>query len=113
MGLQKGSQRLWVAFQHYGSIRDVFVPCKRDGGGNAFGFVRFSDVDDVRSWEEMLSGMVLDGARIRVNAARFPEYGQKTDSGSSHKEKPAQVGDVHKSPKEGFGTRGRGLGTEQ
>ncbi|KAJ0610889.1 putative RNA recognition motif domain, nucleotide-binding alpha-beta plait domain superfamily [Helianthus annuus] len=71
------SQRLWKAFQHHGFIRDAYVAYKRDGGGNAFGFVRFSDVDDVRIWEKRLNETVIDGAKVSVNMARFTTIGKQ------------------------------------
>ncbi|MFS7975112.1 putative RNA recognition motif domain, nucleotide-binding alpha-beta plait domain superfamily [Helianthus anomalus] len=39
------TQKLWEAFQQFENLEDAFVPFKRDGSGNKFGFLRFSDIE--------------------------------------------------------------------
>ncbi|KAJ0575052.1 putative RNA recognition motif domain, nucleotide-binding alpha-beta plait domain superfamily [Helianthus annuus] len=69
------STRLWQAFFPLGNLGNAFIPKKRDGAGNRFGFIRLKEVEDVEMWLEKLKTVTIDGAIIGVNVARFTRDG--------------------------------------
>ncbi|KAJ0919969.1 putative RNA recognition motif domain, nucleotide-binding alpha-beta plait domain superfamily [Helianthus annuus] len=69
--------KLWKAFQQFSNLEDAFVPKKRDGAGNCFGFIRFSGVEDVEEWERKLQGVKMEGVVVGVNIARFTRFKNK------------------------------------
>ncbi|KAJ0548186.1 putative RNA recognition motif domain, nucleotide-binding alpha-beta plait domain superfamily [Helianthus annuus] len=78
-------ERLWAAFQHFENLEDVFVPRKKDGAGNRFGFIRFKDVTNPEDWLTHLAGTKVDGALVGINTARFNRDGSKPGGSSDHR----------------------------
>ncbi|KAI3745347.1 hypothetical protein L1987_58458 [Smallanthus sonchifolius] len=70
------SIRLWRAFEPFENLEDAFVPQKRDGAGNSFGFIRFSGVSDVSKWVSDLKEVDVDGARLGINVAKYSRDGR-------------------------------------
>lgn len=52
-----GEEDLWREFMKWGSVREVFIPQKKDKYGRRFGFVRFKAVDNVKWLEDQLGSM--------------------------------------------------------
>ncbi|MFS7973280.1 putative RNA-directed DNA polymerase [Helianthus anomalus] len=69
--------KLWDVFRDFDNLEDAFVPKKKDGAGNLFGFIRFSGVQDAGEWVKVLQGRKLDGAVLAVSTARFDRDGSK------------------------------------
>ncbi|MFS7985137.1 putative nucleotide-binding alpha-beta plait domain superfamily, RNA-binding domain superfamily [Helianthus anomalus] len=67
-----------------GNLGDAFVPKKRDGAGNRFGFIRLKEVDDVDRWLVKLKTMTIDGAILVVNVARFSREGPAIRESLAH-----------------------------
>lgn len=64
-------EMLYKRFNDIGRVRDVFIPRKRDGRGNKYGFVRFgADVDSSRI-EEDLNKVWFGSFKMRANKAKF------------------------------------------
>jgi hypothetical protein len=62
---------LWPKFAHFGRVREVYIPEKRDKQGRRFGFVKYRDVRDVREQLELVSDIWIGTYKLRVNQARF------------------------------------------
>lgn len=72
---------MWIHFQRFGKVIDVFVPAKRSKQGKKFGFVKYKDV---RNLEDMLTSiravavgadkLLVHEARFRRNEVRKPNY---------------------------------------
>ncbi|MFS7920085.1 putative RNA recognition motif domain, nucleotide-binding alpha-beta plait domain superfamily [Helianthus anomalus] len=73
------TERLWEAFAHLDNFRDAFVPYKKDGRGNGFGFVRFSDARNLEEHMGKLRDVRIDGAVIGVSVAKFRRDGIKVE----------------------------------
>ncbi|KAJ0874585.1 putative RNA-directed DNA polymerase [Helianthus annuus] len=71
--------RLWKAFGHLDVLEDVFVPNKRDGAGNKFGFLKLFRIRDVNYWIATLKEVRIDGAVINVELAKFNRDGSKAE----------------------------------
>ncbi|KAJ0483071.1 putative RNA recognition motif domain, nucleotide-binding alpha-beta plait domain superfamily [Helianthus annuus] len=80
------STKLWKAFDFLENLGDAFVPNKRDGAGNFFGFIRLKRVTNGEEWLDLLNKVTIDGAKLGVNIARFNRDGssvQKSHTGTS------------------------------
>lgn len=63
-------------FSEFGKIVDVFVSKKkRKSNSLAFGFVRFSKLEDARRAVEKLDGHEIKGLKIKVSMARYDKGG--------------------------------------
>ncbi|WJX11204.1 hypothetical protein P8452_01842 [Trifolium repens] len=62
---------LWSLFAKHGRIGEVYVPQKRDKGGNRFGFVKFKEVKNLEALSERLEDIWLGSYKLRVNLALF------------------------------------------
>ncbi|KAJ0606161.1 putative RNA recognition motif domain, nucleotide-binding alpha-beta plait domain superfamily [Helianthus annuus] len=71
------TEKLWAAFEHFDNLEDSFVPFKRDGVGNKFGFLRFSGIDCSDEWIEKLKMVSIGGAILGVKLAKFNRDGSK------------------------------------
>ncbi|MCI27976.1 hypothetical protein A2U01_0049176, partial [Trifolium medium] len=65
------AKALFNAFYHYGDIKEVVIPAKKDKGGRRFGFARFDRVEDPRQFEYELDTMIIGREKISVNLSRF------------------------------------------
>jgi len=52
-----GEHDIWKIFQRWGRVEEVFISKKLNRWGNKFGFVRFSDVKNVRKLESELDSI--------------------------------------------------------
>ncbi|GAU45752.1 hypothetical protein TSUD_286130 [Trifolium subterraneum] len=76
-----GAKAMFNAFLHYGDIKEVVIPAKRDKGGQRFRFARFDRVDDLREFEYMLDNIIIGRDKISVNVSRFKRsYGNKSSN---------------------------------
>ncbi|KAK1406889.1 hypothetical protein QVD17_38498 [Tagetes erecta] len=73
---------VWDEFQHFHNLVDVFIPDKKDSWGRTFGFLRFVDVPDPLVFLEKLSGVEVDGRKIRIGVSK---RGREEASGGSVK----------------------------
>lgn len=55
-------------FRLFGKLSKVVILTKCDRIGHRFGFAGFLEVSDVRSLEEALGGIVINGVCLRLNA---------------------------------------------
>ncbi|MCH98559.1 hypothetical protein A2U01_0019564 [Trifolium medium] len=66
-----GAKAMLNIFQKYGNIIEVVIPVKKDKGGRRFGFARFVDVRDSRSFGMYLDTIIIGRDKISVNLSRF------------------------------------------
>ncbi|MCH97841.1 hypothetical protein A2U01_0018837, partial [Trifolium medium] len=66
-----GAKALFNVFHHYGDIKEVVIPVKKDKGGRRFGFARFDRVVDPRQFEHELDTILFGRDKISVNLSRF------------------------------------------
>ncbi|XP_057418659.1 uncharacterized protein LOC130712860 [Lotus japonicus] len=62
---------MWRIFQDWGRVWEVFIPNKRDKGGNRFGFVRFSDVTEPSLLARKLDKVFIGNMKLFVNIPKF------------------------------------------
>jgi RNA recognition motif-containing protein len=79
-------------FESYGEVTEVFVPNKVDKWGRKFGFVKFSEVEDVVELESRLEEVWLWKVRLKVNKARFGREESKGDGEGSSRGAVARGG---------------------
>ncbi|PNX69706.1 hypothetical protein L195_g056867, partial [Trifolium pratense] len=65
------AKALFNTFHHYGDIKEVVIPAKRDKGGRKFGFARFDQVKEPRQLECELDNIIIGRDKISVNLSRF------------------------------------------
>ncbi|GJR70552.1 RNA-directed DNA polymerase, eukaryota [Tanacetum coccineum] len=68
---------LWKTFAKYGRITDVYMAKNPTINGKAFGFARFTNVQNLKSFETTLNSIVIGTHHLKVNIARF----QRVDRG--------------------------------
>ncbi|GJR98344.1 RNA-directed DNA polymerase, eukaryota [Tanacetum coccineum] len=73
---------LWTLFAPYGNVVDVYVARKRDSHGNRFGFVRFTDVEDIQGMETKLGTILIGSFKLRANLAKFKRNLAKLEGAS-------------------------------
>jgi hypothetical protein len=66
-----GAKAMLNVFQNYGNIIEVVIPAKKDKRGRRFGFARFVNVRDTRSFGLYLDTIIIGRDKIRVNLPRF------------------------------------------
>lgn len=66
-----GLKELWEIFFTRGSVRDVYIPPKRDKNGKKFGFVKFKDIHTNQEMQSRLSDLWIRTFKIMINLARF------------------------------------------
>ncbi|KAJ0621597.1 putative RNA recognition motif domain, nucleotide-binding alpha-beta plait domain superfamily [Helianthus annuus] len=76
------TQKLWESFQHFENLEDAFVPFKKDGAGNKFVFLRFSEVGCPVSWADNLKDSKVGDAIVEVKPSKFNRDGSKASSPS-------------------------------
>ncbi|GKE24189.1 RNA-directed DNA polymerase, eukaryota [Tanacetum coccineum] len=74
---------LWVMFERYGAVVDVYLATKRTKLVTRFGFVRFLNVNNIGSFELQLKGICIGGIKMIVNIAKYDKHGAKMDSRSN------------------------------
>ncbi|GJS34667.1 RNA-directed DNA polymerase, eukaryota [Tanacetum coccineum] len=62
---------LWKTFAKYGRITDVYMAKNPTINGKAFGFARFINVQNLKSFETTLNSIVIGTHHLKVNIARF------------------------------------------
>ncbi|PWA81363.1 RNA-directed DNA polymerase, eukaryota [Artemisia annua] len=62
---------LWKTFAKYGRISDVYIAKKKTLTGKTFGFARFTDVQNPKTFESTLNSITVGTQRISVNIARY------------------------------------------
>ncbi|KAK6129156.1 hypothetical protein DH2020_037088 [Rehmannia glutinosa] len=77
-----GSADLKEVFSRYGTVKDIFIPNKRDKLGKKFGFVRFSRVKDDKETVKALEGIWIGSFKLRVN---IPKYNRNNGKQSEKK----------------------------
>ncbi|GLT97296.1 hypothetical protein SLE2022_148690 [Rubroshorea leprosula] len=65
--------KMWVTFAKYGRVLAIYSPQRRSKSGNRFGFVRFLDVKWVKELETQLDQIWIEGRKLWVNVAKYPE----------------------------------------
>nr|GEY43323.1 RNA-directed DNA polymerase, eukaryota [Tanacetum cinerariifolium] len=71
---------LWKTFAKYGRITDVYIAKKPTINEKAFGFARFINVQNLRSFETTLNSIVISTYHLKVNIARFQRVTKPTSS---------------------------------
>ncbi|GAU23839.1 hypothetical protein TSUD_380010 [Trifolium subterraneum] len=66
-----GAKSLFNAFHHYGDIKEVVIPAKRDKGGKRFGFACFDRVNDPGLFATELDTIIIGRNKISMNLSRF------------------------------------------
>lgn len=66
-----GAIEMHRAFEYYGNVVDVVIPQKRNKRGKRFGFVRFREVEDPRTFAIKLDNIIIGAKKIHVNIPRF------------------------------------------
>ncbi|GLT87925.1 hypothetical protein SLE2022_059760 [Rubroshorea leprosula] len=64
---------MWSTFGKYGRIISIYSPQRRSKNGGRFGFVRFLEVRNVMELESQLDQIRIEGRKIWVNLAKYPE----------------------------------------
>ncbi|GKV29201.1 hypothetical protein SLEP1_g38147 [Rubroshorea leprosula] len=64
---------MWKTFGKYGRIFAIYSPERRSRNGGRFGFVRFLDVKNSKDLERQLDQIRVEGRKIWVNLAKYPE----------------------------------------
>ncbi|KAL3024266.1 hypothetical protein AAZX31_04G110500 [Glycine max] len=64
---------LWRHFSHWGELKEIFIPNRRNREGKRYGFARFKGVGDRRSVEKELDNSFIRGLKLHVN---IPKYGR-------------------------------------
>lgn len=105
-------ENLRAKLQEIESVRDLFIPQRRDKKGKRFGFVRFGRDIDIRGVEDKLNNIWFDSFKLRENISKFSKDLGKTsakDGGTSRFEVThSAFREDNKSYKEAF--RGRLIG---
>ncbi|CAK8570132.1 unnamed protein product [Lathyrus sativus] len=75
------AEMIFNLFREYDNVKEVVIPPKRNKLGKRFGFVRFTDIDDVRVLALKLDNIFIDSVKIHANIPRFPrlDKGNKGD----------------------------------
>ncbi|GKV51195.1 hypothetical protein SLEP1_g57866 [Rubroshorea leprosula] len=64
---------MWSTFRRFGRVIAIYSPLKRNKSGSRFGFVRFLDVKNEKELERQLDQIRIEGRKIWVNVAKYPE----------------------------------------
>ncbi|GAU26825.1 hypothetical protein TSUD_289300 [Trifolium subterraneum] len=78
-----GARAMFNAFHHYGEVKDVVIPAKRDKGGKRFGFARFDRVVDSREFEHTLDQIIIGRDKISAKIAGENSYAQAVRTGEA------------------------------
>ncbi|KAL8536824.1 hypothetical protein ACS0TY_012119 [Phlomoides rotata] len=70
-------KELYRKFKEIGSVRDVFIPKRRDKSGTRFGFVRFGGNVDRMGMEQKLNNIWIGSFKIRANLSKFARTSEK------------------------------------
>ncbi|MCI15025.1 RNA-binding protein 25-like, partial [Trifolium medium] len=70
-----GAKAMFNAFNHYGNIKEVVIPVKRDIRGRRFGFARFTSVTNPLLFERELDTIIIGRDKIAVNISRYQRQG--------------------------------------
>ncbi|GLT58938.1 hypothetical protein SLA2020_317930 [Shorea laevis] len=68
---------LWFYFWSYGKVADVYIPVRQDRRGRRFGFVRMSEVLDVKDIERKLNQIWLGSYHLQVKLADNMKKGKE------------------------------------
>ncbi|CAJ2667747.1 unnamed protein product [Trifolium pratense] len=74
-----GANAMSNIFHKYGDIVEVVIPDRRDKRGRRFGFARFENVSNTRSFEYELDGIIIGRDKISVNISRFQREVRQRD----------------------------------
>ncbi|GKV35275.1 hypothetical protein SLEP1_g43574 [Rubroshorea leprosula] len=64
---------MWRTFGKFRRVFDIYSPQRRSKNGRRFGFVRFLNVRNTRELENQLDQIKVDGLKLWVNLAKYPE----------------------------------------
>ena len=76
--IPNGLARTWFRnlFQRWGNVADVFISAKiRRNRDVLFGFVRYATVEEAKTAIEKVSGLAVQGRKLRVSMARYERGG--------------------------------------
>ncbi|CAK8534234.1 unnamed protein product [Lathyrus sativus] len=77
------AKNMFEEFKHFGLVKEVVVPPKRDKKGKRYGFVRFRDVEDARVLAIILDNIMIGGKKIHANIRRFHRGGIRNNDGTN------------------------------
>lgn len=107
---------LYKVYGGFGDLVSVYVANKRDKDNNNFGFLRFANVKDSSSMEEIMKGMTIEGAVIGINVALYDRWnmggisGVRVNQGSNRNSKETKAGGQNQVA-QGGETQGRWRGS--
>ncbi|GLU16460.1 hypothetical protein SLE2022_328930 [Rubroshorea leprosula] len=64
---------MWKTFGKFGRVFDIYSPQRRSKSGRRFGFVKFLNVRNTRELENQLDQIKVEGLKLWVNLAKYPE----------------------------------------
>ncbi|GKV12840.1 hypothetical protein SLEP1_g23934 [Rubroshorea leprosula] len=64
---------MWSTFRKFGRVIAIYSPTRGNKSGSRFGFVRFLDVKNEKDLERQLDQIRIEGRKIWVNVAKYPE----------------------------------------
>lgn len=68
---------MWIHFQRFGSVLDIFIPTKRSKQGMKFGFVKFKDIKNLEVLLAQIKGVPIGAEYLHVNEARCGRNARK------------------------------------
>ncbi|GKV32614.1 hypothetical protein SLEP1_g41208 [Rubroshorea leprosula] len=71
---------MWRTFGKFGRVFDIYCPQRRSKSGRRFGFVRFLNVRNTRELEKQLDQLKVEGQKLWVNLAKYPEEKHKGET---------------------------------
>ncbi|GKV02939.1 hypothetical protein SLEP1_g15313 [Rubroshorea leprosula] len=64
---------MWTTFGKYGRVISIYSPQRKSQSRRRFSFVRYLEIKNVRDLEEKLDQIWVEGWKIWVNIAKYPE----------------------------------------
>lgn len=70
-------ESMWIHFERFGRVIDVFIPTKKTRAGKCFGFVRYKGVTDPDKLVREVRGVAVGPELITFNVAKFGRIEKK------------------------------------
>lgn len=85
-------QSMWIHFQRFGNVLDIFIPNKRSKQGTKFGFVKFKEVNNMEDLLVKIKSVAVGANYLLVNEARFRRVVNKQPTGHDCEALPTSFG---------------------